>query len=159
MAQAMPCFCPKLSRCLMPHPSITTLFTDTKALAWASRTEREGRQQQPQQPCSDTTIPVQTLAFWHLTNPGIKFVRLLWVSYTITMIAVASFRLWGQERDELPVWQWISSFHHLNFYQPFWPLALSASHLLSLPQCRDQGFPSPGTTLKNLLGHCYVILL
>lgn len=89
VAQAMPCFCLKLSRCLMPHPLTTTLFTDIKALAWASRRE----QRQPQQPCSDSTIPVQTLAFWHLVNPGTKFVCLLRVSYTIALIAIASFGL------------------------------------------------------------------
>ena len=127
MAPEMPCFCPKLSRCPTPPLLTRTLFTGIKALAWASRRERKRRQRQCQQPRSDATIPAQTLACWHLTNLGIvKSVCLLRVSYTVTVIAVASFRLRGQESDELPFWQWISlsaTFPSSSLSGP-WPSAL-----------------------------------
>lgn len=147
--------CPVCAQCCLSVQCLihgSQLCSQIKSLCWSSRREGEGRRQQPQGLYSSHD-PVQTLALWHLTHlVCVPTVGTLCHSNDChsAILALRPRQRWAA---------YLAVNHLLPSHSPL-PilLGLGSWHLPSLPQWESRHSQAQNS-LKNLLGHCYIMLL
>lgn len=133
--------------CAVPHPWITALLTD-KILVLLQQKGKWGQ-------TAAAAFPGAAFTPWASTNSGTSHTQSVCPQQLVPQQLVPQHHSASEARTDTSLAVNVLS-HHLHLYQSSWPLALG-----TCPPClgEDPGIPKPKNSLKNLLGHCYVMLV